>query len=303
MESTDGTGRVLRVVGGFYRVADATGRIWECRLSGRLKLKNNGSAARGPVLPGDLVALEDVEGTVVIREVLPRVTQLARPAIANVDTCVVVQSAVTPPPNWELVDRILLQAQHNKLQAVICITKADTAANQTVLEELLLPYRQADFQCFVTSARTGAGIPELAMALADKVSTLAGPSGVGKSRLLNALSPDFDRKTGEISEKIARGKHTTRHVELLPLPQGGWVADTPGFSVLDLAGLPLRSLPLLYPEFAALSDICRFGSCLHRGEPGCAVAAAVTQGTISSSRYQRYLRFLKEIEENELRKY
>lgn len=300
MSLTVGTvrGRVLRAVGGFYRVAIDNGPILESRVAGRLKLHT--STARRGIVPGDHVVLEEVQGVFVIRDVLDRTTELIRPAVANVDICVAVQSVAMPSPNLELLDRMIIHAQNSGLSVAICLTKSDLVESTDVLD-FLQPYRNAMYPCFVTSARTGEGVTELAAAIAGRVSTLAGPSGVGKSRLLNALCPSFQRQTGDVSEKIERGRHTTRQVELLRLPQGGWVADTPGFSVLDLMDMHTRDLPLLYPEFVARAPQCRFNSCLHRGEPGCAVTAAVEAGYIDAGRYQRYLRFLKEIEENERR--
>jgi ribosome biogenesis GTPase len=293
-------GRVLRSVGGFYRVAVSEGRIIECHLSGRVKTK--GRASVGAIIPGDIVTLEESEGVTIIREAHPRSTHLIRPNIANVDICVIVQSAANPSPNLELIDRLLVHAHRAKLTTMICITKADLAEAQEI-DRMLRPYKDADYQCFTTSAKMAVGVSELTAALAEKISILAGPSGVGKSRLLNALCPAFERKTGEVSEKIARGRHTTRHVELLPLPHGGWIADSPGFSIIDFIGVSSQSLPKYYPEFEQLGDVCKFNSCLHRGEPGCVVADAVAESRVDIGRYQRYLRFLKEIEDNEIHRY
>lgn len=294
-------GRVLRAVGGFYRVALDDGSTIDCRLSGRLKA-GGARARQGPVLPGDLVALDRSQDTCILLDVMPRVTEMRRPAVANVEFCVVVQSITEPTPNLEMIDRVLVQAASAGLTGVLCISKADLASPEEI-QQLIDPYRQAGYGCVVTSAISGEGLAELESILAGRLSTLAGSSGVGKSRLLNSLCPEFGLRVGAISERAARGRHTTRQVQLLPLPRGGWVADTPGFSTVDLDEVELRQLPTVYPDFLPMSLECRFGSCLHRNEPGCAVVSAVEEGRIDAGRYERYLRFVKEIEAREASRY
>lgn len=294
-------GRVLRAVGGFYSVVLPDGGIADCRIAGRLKLRGTGGK-RGSVLVGDLALLEQAGDMYLLHDVLPRTTELVRPAVANVDLCVVVQSIANPAPNLDLTDRILVQAAQSRLECVICLSKADLADAQEA-EKLRSLYESAGYRCVVTCSTEGIGLSELVEILKDRVSTLAGPSGVGKSRLLNAICPAFQRETGSISTKAERGRHTTRQVQLLPLPQGGWVADTPGFSTLDLGGLAAAELPLLYPDFAEVASRCRFSNCLHRDEPDCAVGVAVSERSIDAGRYQRYLRFLREIEQHEAYRY
>lgn len=295
------TGRVLRTVGGFYRIALADGSAVDGRLSGRLK-PGGARDLQGPVLPGDQVTLEHTHDTWVISDVLPRRTQMYRPAIANVDLCIVVQSIIAPAPNSDLIDRVLIQAAHAGLDCIICVSKADLGDNDSIAA-FLEPYRRAGYAQAVTSAISGSGVTELSQRLKGHIATLAGPSGVGKSRLLNSICPEFDRAVGAIGTRAERGRHTTRQVELLRMPLGGWIADTPGFSTVHFGDMALRELPATYPEFLRVSSGCRFASCLHRDEPECAVQAAVSDGTIDAGRYQRYLRFAEEVEALEARRY
>lgn len=301
MQSEAIVGRVLRAAGGFYRVALPDGSIHECHLSGRLKARGAGGRT-SPVVVGDLVVLDAAGDAQVLREVLPRRTELLRPSVANVDLCVMVHSVASPSPNPELLDRCLIQAERSGLRSIICLSKADLGSGAQI-DGILSPYRNAGYECVVTSAVLGTGLPELVDLLKGKVVTLSGPSGVGKSRLLNAICPGLARPVGAVSERMDRGRHTTRQVELLPLPQGGWVADTPGFSVLDLADLTPRELPSFFPEFALPSGECRFADCVHRSEPGCSVVAAVSAGSVDLGRYERYLRLLEEIEAHEASRY
>jgi ribosome biogenesis GTPase len=295
------TGRVLRTVGGFYRIALADGSTVDGRLSGRLR-PGGARDQQGPVLPGDRVTIEFSHSTWIISDVMPRSTEMRRPAIANVDLCVVVQSITAPAPNLDMIDRTLIQAAYAGLASMICVSKADLGDKHSVAA-FLEPYKRAGYAHVVTSAVLGIGVDELSQKLKDRIATLAGASGVGKSRLLNSICPEFNLAVGDISERAVRGRHTTRQVELLKLPLGGWVADTPGFSTLHFGDMALRELPTTYPEFVQVSSACRFASCLHRGEPGCAVQVAVDNGTIDAGRYQRYLRFAEEVEALEARRY
>ncbi|MGI6082699.1 MAG: ribosome small subunit-dependent GTPase A [Limnochordia bacterium] len=301
MTSAGITGLVLRAVGGFYRIALTDDTIVEARLSGRVR-PGGAKDRQGPVLPGDQVMLEHSSAMWLITDVLPRTSEMRRPPIANVDLCVVVQSVTAPAPNADMIDRILIQATHAGLDALLCVSKGDLGDEESIAA-LLNPYEVAGYPHVITSAVSGLGIDELERFLKGRVSTLAGPSGVGKSRLLNSVCPDFDLTVGEISERAVRGRHTTRQVELLRLPFGGWIADTPGFSTLSFGDMNLRELPAAYPEFVRHAAECRFASCLHREEPGCAVQEAVEEGRIDPGRYQRYLRFAEEVEALEARRY
>lgn len=285
------TGRVIQSVGDYHTVATVDGRRVLCRARGRLK-------QHGAVVTGDLVTVSLTGGSDegVIEEVAPRTSFLYRPTIANVDTGVIVMALAQPSPTWELVDRLLALTEREGLSSVVVLNKVDLV-DHAAARKAAEPYASAGYPVYCVSAATGEGVDGLKEELEGRVSILAGPSGVGKSSLLNLLIPEARQRTGEVSRKLSRGRHTTRHVSLLPLGDGGWVADSPGFSVLSFGTMDPREFPRLYPDFVRLEEGCRFGGCLHRSEPGCAVKEAVEQGRLDAGRYQRYLRILKEIEE------
>lgn len=284
-------GRVIQSVGDYHTVSISPGRHVLCRARGRLK-------QRGAVVTGDLVKVALTTGSDegVIEDVAPRKTYLFRPTIANVDTAVVVMALARPEPSFELVDRLLALAEREGLTAMVVFNKADLVSD-VFAKEASAPYVAAGYPVYAVSAAMGEGIDILKEALEGKVSIFAGPSGVGKSSLLNALLPQSQQKTGEVSEKLRRGRHTTRHVSLLPMGDEGWVADSPGFSTLSFGAMDPRDFPQLYPDFVRLQIECRFTGCLHRSEPGCAVKHAVETGGLDAGRYQRYLRILQEIED------
>ncbi|MBM7855750.1 ribosome biogenesis GTPase [Desulfohalotomaculum tongense] len=286
-------GIVIKAYSGYYYVQDRETQ-WVCRLRGKFRL------TKERVLVGDRVKVKPAEkNTGVIYEVLQRRNELVRPPIANVDQAVITFAACRPDPNLDLLDRFLVMAEGAGIKPVICLNKAD------LLEEgqpaWLEAYRQIGYTVLVTSAKDNTGIDQLKQALDNKISVFAGPSGVGKSSLLNAVHPGLKLKTGEISRKLGRGKHTTRHVELIPLQSGGLVADTPGFSSLYLPEFPAEELVYYFPELAEYAGSCRFNSCMHNKEPDCAVKEAVRLGKIDSRRYNSYLQFLSEIWEKERR--
>lgn len=288
-------GKVVKSVGGFHSVRFDNGEELLLQARGRLK-------RRGGILVGDQVVVQDSQDEPVIVDALARTSQLVRPPIANVDTVIVVFATAAPDPSLDLVDRILAQTHHEGLDALIVFNKADLADNETK-QELARPYRQAGYTVLFTSAQEGEGIEALAQAVGTRTAVMAGPSGAGKTSLLNALIDDVDLPTGEVSEKTSRGRHTTRAVQLLPLSTGGWIADSPGFSTLSLAGAEPRAVREWYPEFAPYTSQCRFQGCVHRTEPGCAVQEAVEEGRIDPGRYQRYLRLLEEVEDAYERRY
>lgn len=281
-------GTILKGFSGFYYVQTEEG-ILECSLRGRYRLSDQ------RFLPGDSVRVKPVgAGKGVIEEVLPRRTELVRPPVANVEQAIVVMAADNPSPDMSLLDRLLIVIEAAGVVPVICWNKADLARTED-LEDIATLYKRAGYPVLVTSAKTGLGLDGLGERMSRGISVLAGPSGVGKSSLLNALQPGLKLKTGQVSDKLGRGRHTTRHVELLPLDSGGLVADTPGFSRLEIPTVAKEEVDRLFPEMEPYLSQCRFTSCLHRQEPQCAVREAVERGEVEARRYARYLEFLEEV--------
>jgi len=282
-------GIIIKGYSGFYYVWDGETE-WECNLRGRFRL------TKQTFLPGDRVAITVVDKSrrkAVIEEVEPRKNELIRPPVANVDQVVIVMAVANPEPDCWLLDRLLVMAQANGVEPVICFNKYDLLTEGEESPADL--YRNTGFPILATSTVTGLGLEELREILAGKVSVLAGPSGVGKSSLLNKIE-GLRLKTGEVSEKTSRGRHTTRHVELMRLSSGGLLADTPGFSQVYLPKeLKREELIKYYPDFLEYHSGCMFKTCLHREEPECAVRQAVEQGILPADRYQRYLSLLDEV--------
>lgn len=285
-------GIVLKRYSGFHYVQTENQEILECIIRG--KTKNQG------IIAGDRVIVSRIgPGKGVIEKILPRTAQLVRPAIANVNRVMVVMSCSQPDPSLKLLDRLLVQIEFVGLTAFIVLNKSDLAPAEPEVHTILEDYPKIGYPVYLTSARQLKGIEELRHALAGHVTVMAGPSGAGKTSLLNLLVPDVQRETGEVSSKIGRGRHTTRHAELFPLPDGGWIADTPGFSVIETPAVKRRELADLFIEFKNYSDNCRFNDCLHYKETDCGVRQAVDKGLILSSRYQTYTAMLEEVIENE----
>lgn len=291
------TGRVVEVIAGFYRVALPGAETVTCRARGRLK----GSEG---IYPGDRVTvmlLEEEPGSGRVEEVHPRKNLLARPAVANVDRVVIVTPLARPRPQSLLLDRILVLIHQAGMEPYLCWNKADLEPDGEALE-LVRIYERCGFATAVTSAVTGQGIDTLVQTLQGGVAVLAGPSGAGKSSLLNRLAPEARQQTSEVSRKSGRGRHTTRSARLWPVG-AGWIADTPGFSRLDLPLMEPRELAGAYPEFTPYAGECRYPGCLHATEPGCAVQEAARSGEIPSLRHQQYLRLLQEVTEAHRNRY
>jgi ribosome biogenesis GTPase len=278
------------VAGGFYDVQADGSTVFRCRARGRLRRDGEG------LFVGDLVQFAPLHGTQgVLEKPEHRRTLLKRPAMANAEQLVIVCSSHEPPLSLQFLNRLLVLAESRCIQPVICLNKIDLPGSveaQRLLEEV---FYAAAYPLVFTSAFAGRGLQELKELLRGRISVLAGPSGAGKSSLLNRLLPGASLRTGEVSEKLQRGRHTTRQVELLPLADGGYVADTPGFSQLDLEDVDRNSLPDLFPEFRKFSLCCRFVGCRHYEEPDCAVKRAVLEGVLPAVRYEHYLVFLKEV--------
>lgn len=290
-------GMVLSVVAGYYFV-EAGDKTYLCR--GRGKLRQGGLSP----LAGDGVEISigpGGEGTV--EKILPRRNQLRRPAVANVDAVLIVIAPQDPQPDLVMVDKLLAILALQDIEGIICVNKSDL--NPAKARELAQVYADIGFATVVCSAQTGAGVEDLIRIIGDRIVVLAGQSGVGKSRITAAIAVgqlDIPVKVGNISAKIGRGRHTTRQVSLLPLAGGGKVADTPGFSVLDL-DMDSRELHRIYPEFTELAQGCQFSPCLHIHEPSCAVKDQLARGEINPLRYQNYLKIYQELKEKEANRY
>ena len=284
-------GIILKGLSGFYYVDGGDGRLIACR--GRGKFRHQ----KLTPLVGDRVVFTPLEGdSGILEEILPRKNQFRRPAVANIDQLVVIASGAVPVTDPFLIDRVVSIAEGRECEPIICINKCDLDA----AEELYRTYLRAGFTTLRVSAETGEGIDRLAAVISGKVSAFTGNSGVGKSSILNALEPGFRLQVGEVSEKLGRGRHTTRHVELYRLSSGAIVADTPGFSSFDTEEMELRppeELQHTFREFAPYLDRCRFTGCAHNRERGCAALAAVKAGEISQSRHDSYVRLYQQAKE------
>jgi ribosome biogenesis GTPase len=254
------------------------------------------------VLVGDIVEFNPVDerkSLGVVEGVVPRKNKLTRPPVANVDQALIVLAADFPQPDLWLLDRLLVMIRAEDIKPLICWNKEDLAGDGEI-RALMAPYEEAGFTQLVTCALTGLGVSSLGSLLEGKTTVLAGPSGVGKSSLINLIEPGIALKTGEISDRLGRGKHTTRHVQWIPLGIGGWVADTPGFSQTYMPDHVFSNdLMDYYAEFLPFEGDCHFRSCVHDQEDHCGVSAAVHEGKLDEGRYRRYLTFLEELRERE----
>lgn len=285
------TAQVIKMYNGFYYLQVAgQEELLSCRLRGRIKRN------KGAVVTGDYVEYQMLEdGTGVIESCLPRRTLLKRPAVANIDQVLITFAARQPDLNQLLLNRFLVLAEWSGIpEIVICINKCDLLEEKA---DFLQDYVQAGYKLLMVSAQEGQGIQELKNLLAGRVTVFAGPSGVGKSSLLNALDSNLELATGKISDKIKRGKHTTRAACLLPLPEGGTVVDTPGFSAAELENIDKAQLAHYFPEFRPYIEKCYYNTCTHSHEPDCAVKEAVAAGAICQARYEAYLNILQTINE------
>lgn len=284
-------GKIIRGIAGFYYIHVPSLGIVECKAKGIFRNK------KVKPLVGDNVVVEILDeekklGN--ITEIVQRENQLIRPAVANVDQAVVIFAASFPKPNLNLLDRFLLMMETQDIPTIVCFNKADDIDEATA-DNLVKHYQRSNSRLFVTSTVTGQGMEEFRKELIGKTTVFAGPSGVGKSSVMNTLFPEAKMEIGEISEKIKRGKHTTRHSELFYLGQDTYLMDTPGFTSLALPEIEKEELKEYYPEFWAYRDGCRFLGCVHISEPDCRVKEALERGEISSKRYENYKQFYDEI--------
>ena len=276
------TGRIIRSISGFYDVQTAQGPV-SCRARGILRKEGNSP------LTGDMVEISVERGKGMVEKILPRKNSFIRPAVANVDALVVFAANVNPVTEPFLIDRVAAIAGDQEVPVYLCVNKCDLDPGV----DLVRIYRNAGFPVIRTSAETGEGVEELRSLLKGKLTAFTGNSGVGKSSILNRLCPELALATGEVSEKLGRGRHTTRHVELYSLGEGTYVADTPGFSSFDTDQMDVilkENLQYAFPDFAPYIGQCQFRDCSHRKEPGCAVTAALDRQEIEPTRYESYLR-------------
>ena len=284
-------GKIIKGIGGFYYV-DTENGLYECRARGIFR-KNKITPLVGDRVSISVVDEENKKG--VVEEIEERDTELVRPPIANVDKALIVFAIKNPSPNLSLLDRFIVLAEKENLEIVIVFTKVDLDTDGELLGELKDIYEVSGYKVISVSNKLKLNIDKIKEELKENTVVFAGPSGVGKSSLLNEVDKNFELKTGEVSDKIKRGKHTTRHAELLKLECGGMVADTPGFSSLTLDDIDESELKEYFIEFDKY-DECRFGSrFIHENEPSCAVKEAVENGEISKKRYESYIQLLNEI--------
>lgn len=281
-------GKIIKALSGFYYVASED-EIFQTRARGNFRNR------KITPLVGDEVIFESSNQTDgYLLEILPRKNELVRPPVANVDQGVVVTSLVEPNFSYNLLDRFLVTLEYEGIEPIIFLTKADLVKDLAAMKAIEETYQAIGYHV-ITSKAEGEDLLELQRYFPERITVFMGQSGAGKSTLLNRIVPELALETGVISESLGRGKHTTRHVELLPICDG-LVADTPGFSSIDFLEIEAVELPKLFPDFLAVAANCRFRECMHLNEPDCAVKQGVAANEIADTRYKNYVQFLEEIE-------
>ncbi|MDO4336992.1 MAG: ribosome small subunit-dependent GTPase A [Eubacteriales bacterium] len=286
-------GKIIKGIAGFYYIHAQDGEIYECRAKGIFR-KDNRKPLVGDDVELEVLDAEEKEGNLV--RILPRRNSLIRPAVANVDQALVIFAMENPKPNFMLLDRFLIMMEREGIPAVICFNKKDLASEEEI-QELYNIYQGCGYQVILASALKEQGLCEIRRILKGKTTVVAGPSGVGKSSLTNLMQEEVQMETGEISRKLKRGRHTTRHSQVIPVAENTYLVDTPGFSSLYLTDMEEQELKDFFPEFRGYEGRCRFQGCRHIHEPGCAVKEALKKQEISRLRYENYLGLYEELKE------
>ena len=291
-------GKIVKGISGFYYVHVVESGIYECKAKGIFRQQKMKPLV-GDDVEIDIISEEKKTGNVAA--ILPRKNALIRPAVANVDQALLIFAAASPNPNFNLLDRFLVMMGRQDVPVILCFNKCDLITEEQK-QEIEAIYEVSGCKILFVSAKKELGLKELQEILEGKTTTVAGPSGVGKSSLINLLAPEACMETGEISKKIERGRHTTRHAELIQLKGDGYIMDTPGFSSLYLPEMEKEELQDCYPEFAAFEPYCRFQGCSHISEPDCGVKEALSEGKIHPVRYENYCQLYGELKDRRDRK-
>ena len=286
-------GKIIKGIEGFYYIYAEDGNVYECKAKGIFR-KDNFKPLVGDNVEITVLNEEEKEGSVT--SILPRRNSLIRPAVANVDQAFLIFAMENPKPNFLLLDRFLIMMEQQKIPVVICFNKKDVGEKKE-MEKLYEIYTGCGYCVVLSSTYEGEGMDEIREILKGKTTVVAGPSGVGKSSITNCMQGEVQMETGEISKKLKRGKHTTRHSQVIPVEKNTFLVDTPGFSSLYLTDMKEEELRDYFPEFVMYEPQCRFQGCMHIHEPGCAVKKALSEGKISQQRYDNYLALYEELKE------
>lgn len=291
-------GKIIKGIAGFYYVQTKNG-VYECKAKGSFRNRKLKPLVGDNV---EIAVLDEEKKIGNLEELLQRKNSLIRPAVANVDQALVIFAAAKPDPNLNLLDRFLIMMEQKGIPTILVFNKTDVAEPEK-LSELARIYESCGYEVLTVSALQEEGISKIQEVLKGKTSTVAGPSGVGKSSIINLLQNGIYMETGTISEKIERGKHTTRHSELITIEEDTYIFDTPGFSSLYVSDMEKEELKYHFPEFSKYEGECKFLGCVHINEPVCGVKEALSQGKIAKSRYENYQLIYEELKEKEKRKY
>lgn len=285
------TGKIIKGISGFYYVYVEGAGLYECKAKGAFRKQKIKPLVGDNV---EIAVIDEANKLGNVEKILPRKNKLIRPAVSNIDMALVIFASAKPDPNFNLLDRFLCMMEYQKVPVTICFNKIDLV-DQEKLKEYSGIYEPAGYNVIFTCTKTKEGLGSIRSLLEGKTTTVAGPSGVGKSSIINCLQSDITMETGTISEKIERGKHTTRHSEIIPVSHDTYIMDTPGFSSMDVPGFEKENLWTCYPEFVRHEPYCRFIGCSHINEPDCGVKAAVEDGEISPVRYENYKLLYEEL--------